>query len=120
MELECPGSGELPEEMIPRWDFQDKGICPVCKQRCGLMLNVDIGKEVIKPHGSEPCPECGCPGEKYDGHVCTDYLRSALRDVRAWIETDLPAALNDDPSGFIAGVQSASVLERIDQALGDN
>ena len=21
----------------------------------------------------EPCPVCGCPGEKYDGHVCGDY-----------------------------------------------
>lgn len=22
----------------------------------------------------EPCPECGCPGEQYDGHVCEEYL----------------------------------------------
>lgn len=22
---------------------------------------------------SEPCPDCGCPGEQYDGHVCEDW-----------------------------------------------
>lgn len=21
----------------------------------------------------EPCPDCGCPGEQYDGHVCEDF-----------------------------------------------
>lgn len=21
----------------------------------------------------EPCPECGCPGRQFDGHVCEDY-----------------------------------------------
>lgn len=24
----------------------------------------------------EPCPECGCPDEWYDGHVCEDYERN--------------------------------------------
>lgn len=27
----------------------------------------------------EPCPECGCPGEQYDGHACEDYLRFEFR-----------------------------------------
>jgi hypothetical protein len=22
----------------------------------------------------EPCPDCGCPGDQYDGHVCEDFL----------------------------------------------
>jgi DNA (cytosine-5)-methyltransferase 1 len=30
----------------------------------------------------EPCPECGCPGEKYDGHACEDYAdRPLLLDL---------------------------------------
>lgn len=24
-----------------------------------------------------PCPECGCPGLRYDGHVCEVYARTA-------------------------------------------
>lgn len=46
----CPGTGQLPESRIPAFDFDDKGICPECKQTCGLMLNEDIHKEVVKPH----------------------------------------------------------------------
>lgn len=43
----------MPERVIPAFDFDDKGICPICKNICGLMLNIDIGKEVIKPHLSD-------------------------------------------------------------------
>lgn len=31
---------------------------------------------------SEPCWKCGCPSEKFDGHVCEDYLTVTLSRVR--------------------------------------
>lgn len=24
----------------------------------------------------EPCPNCGCPGETYNGHVCEEFLET--------------------------------------------
>jgi anaerobic selenocysteine-containing dehydrogenase len=50
--MECPGSDKDPVEgtIEMLWDFDTRGECPVCHHRCGLMLDVDRGKEVIKPH----------------------------------------------------------------------
>lgn len=31
---------------------------------------------------SEPCPDCGCPGEWYDGHCCEDYAGITITTVR--------------------------------------
>jgi hypothetical protein len=36
----------------------------------------------------EPCPNCGCPGEHYDGHVCEDFaLAEIARAARAFVST---------------------------------
>ncbi len=36
----------------------------------------DQREEVRRDAEWEPCPACGCPGDRYEGHVCEDYLKA--------------------------------------------
>lgn len=33
----------------------------------------------------EPCPYCGCPGKRFDGHVCEEYTERRARRLIARI-----------------------------------
>lgn len=46
-----------------------------------------------------------------DPHTEAPELLAAIRE---WVETDLPNSLAEDPSGFMAGIASASVLDALD------
>lgn len=36
---------------------------------------------------TEPCPDCGCPSQYYDGHVCEDYAaKVSLREFTEFRE----------------------------------
>lgn len=58
--LSAPASGQLPVEgsVEMLFDFDTRGECPVCHERCGLMFkaspgHVNVGFEVIKPHTAD-------------------------------------------------------------------
>lgn len=41
-----------------------------------LIASTTTAEPSPSSHLRDPCPSCGCPGEKYDGHACEDYESS--------------------------------------------
>lgn len=44
----------------------------------------------------DPCPECGCPPERYDGHVCET-------EATAWTDAEIAAYAKGADDGYEAG-----------------
>jgi len=55
----------------------------------------DLEEAAMWPQDIEPCPRCGCSGEKYDGHCCEDVATEALvaqvrKSVAEWHTDSTP------------------------------
>lgn len=63
-EEHCDGCGLLLGSL--RYRGPEDVLCPACATLVQLKMH--------PKYQVETCPDCGCPGEEYDGHVCEDYL----------------------------------------------